>query len=131
MKDFDIIRAERVNADRRVKLGGEVLTFRASVAADVMAEWWDSEHESEVEALAATDRFILKLLEPGQDDAWRRVRSPDQEIPVTNADLREFVLHVLEVMSGRPTERPSGSTGTRSATGTESKAEDSSPEGTA
>lgn len=131
MKDFDIIRAEKLNADRTVKLGGEVLTFRPSVPADLLAEWWDSEHESEVEALAATDQFILQLLEPGQEDAWKRVRSPDQEIPVTNADLREFVLHVLAVMSGRPIERSSDSTGTRSATGTESKETGSSPEGTA
>ena len=131
MKDFDIIRAEKLNADRTVKLGGEILTFRPSVPADVLAEWWDTTHESEVEALQATDAFILQLLEPGQEDAWRRVRSPQQEIPVTNSDLREFVLHVLAVMSGRPTERSSDFTGTRSATGIESKGTDSSPGGTA
>lgn len=125
MKDFDVIRAERVNADRTFRLAGEDFTFRASVGADQLAQYEDAMVQvtaSATDLLAAMDSYILACLEPGQDEKWRTARNGGAELPVSVGDMRAVIDHINEVITGRPTGKPSDSSTQPSTTGTESTA---------
>jgi hypothetical protein len=123
LKDFDVIRAERVNADRSFRLGGEEFKFRPSVAAGVRVAFEDEAAEATTSraVLAAIDKYILNLLEPGQEEKWAAVRDDSAEFPVSFKDLEDVYQHIEAVLTGRPTERPSDSGGRPSQTGTGSR----------
>lgn len=127
MKDFDVIRMEKVNADRKIKIGGEEFEFKASVAAEDWAAWLDGEVTSQEEYLAQMDTFILACLEDGQEAKWRKVRNPKLKVPLSKDDIQEVIVHIVEVVVGRPTVPPSGSPGGGSAGGT-SSTEESQPQ---
>jgi hypothetical protein len=120
VKDFDVIRAERVNADRTFRLAGEEFTFRPTIGADRLAKYEDDMFDAATAAasVAIADGYILDLLEPGQEKKWQAARSRNGDEAISFTDMREVINHVHEVISGRPTERPSGSTGGPSASGT-------------
>lgn len=125
MKDFDVVRAERVNPDRKFKIGGREFTFQPAIPADVMAAWEDgmlAGGATSKELLQVMDTFIIACLEPGQEDAWWEARKAHQnghgEIAITAGDLDEVIKHVIEVTTGRPTGRRSDSGEKQSSTGT-------------
>lgn len=75
---------------------------------------------SEDEALAIFDRTVLAFLEPGQEDLWRAVRSPEVENPVNLADLTALIEWLFEEATGRPTSPPPVSTSGSASGGTTS-----------
>ena len=111
MRDFDAERSTRLNPDRQFKLAGVVFQFRPSVAADLLADYFDAPTNSDM--VAAADRLIESWLEPDCRDAWRRAREPEQAIPVNIVDMQELISYMIAVMSGRPTEPRGGSSSTR------------------
>lgn len=127
MKDFDIIRAERINPDRSVKVGGQTLKFKPGIPAEMFAEWLDGRPVNEKAALVEADKFVLACLEPGQEEKWREARSPDLEHPLSIQDIRDVIEHILEVVVNRPTVRPPDSSSTSAASGTTSTESSPSP----
>ncbi len=128
MKDFDVIRLEKVNPDRTIKIGGETFEFKPIVAADDWAAWIDGTATTQEEYLGEMDKFILACLEPGQENKWAKVRDPRlKPVPLSKDDISDVVIHIIEVVVGRPTVPPSGSPGGESAGGT-SSTEKSQPE---
>lgn len=120
MKDFDLIRLEKVNSDRTIKIGGEEFTFKAAVAAEDWAAWIDGGSTTQAEYLVEMDTFVLAALEPGQEDKWRAVRDPSADFPLSKDDIQEVIVHIVEVVVGRPIVRQSASPGGGSAAGTSS-----------
>ena len=115
MKDFDIIRAERENADRTFKIGGETFTFRPYVAPEHIIEMQMAITDDEY--LTAVDRILpAHLLEEGQEDKWMRARKENPQ-PLSIYDISQVINHIQAVVSGRPTVPSTGSLPTASPTG--------------
>lgn len=130
MKDFDVIRAERVNADRSFRIGGITFTYKPSVSADLLADYFDATFSVEgtnADVVAKADALVLGWLEPGQEDAWRAVRSASAESPLSMRDIQEIITHMTEILAGRPTESASDSSSTSERTGTTSVEQSPSP----
>lgn len=153
MELVKIYRGKRLDRDRTFTIGGETFTTKASVAPEAVMRWSamtsgefvekdedgkvikDEEGTpistlSEQEALAIFDDTVLAFLEPGQEDKWKQVRSPDVPVPINLTDLQALVEWMFAEQSGRPTSPPSGSSnGSESGgTGTSLTAESSSQE---
>ena len=127
-----MVRAERVNPDRRFKIAGREFTFRPSIPADDMAAYEDgmlAGGATSKELLQVMDGFIVSCLEPGQEETWREARRAHEnghgEVAITAGDLDEVIRHMIEVTTGRPTGRRSDSGEKQSSTGTGST--DASP----
>lgn len=130
MKDFDVIRMENVNPDRKVRIGGQELQFKAKVLAEDWARWLDGAAGTQEEYLAEMDIFILSALEPGQEAKWKKARDPELEVPLSKDDIQDLVVHIVEVVVGRPTVPPVASPGGESAGGTSSTDESQQKEET-
>ncbi len=121
MKDFDLIRLEKVNPDRGFRIGGEEFTFKPTVDAESWAAWLDGDSTTQADYLVEMDKFILACLEDGQEEKWKKVRDPHlKPMPLSKDDIQEVIVHIIEVVVGRPTVRPSASPGGESANGTSS-----------
>ncbi len=120
MRDFDVVRAEnREHGDRKFKIGGESFEFQAYSSPELYAATWTA--DSDMAWLAAADAFIESVLVPTDKKKWVKVRKTSADAPLSFADVRDVMDHVLEVTSGRPTAQPNGSSGTSSAPTTTSK----------
>jgi len=124
VKDFDIIRAERVNPDRSFRIGGEEFTFAAVVSASVAASYEDivtDPKRSSSEALEAMDDFVLSMIPPEQHPKWKAIRNRTGDDALSTDDIVEVLRHITEVTSGRPTVQSGDSSGQQSKPGTASK----------
>lgn len=135
MHDFDEARRardERDRDERTFKAGGVEFVHRLAVPPETTLRWTQAITEeitlTEAEWLGVLDETIVAILEPGQKEAWDRVRSADVEHPLTIADLREILRWLLSRVTGRPTGEESGSSSNGSPSATTSKAGSSSPE---
>lgn len=79
-----------------------------------------------LDVMEASLELIEAMLDPRDLERWQAVRD-DDEYPLTPEDLQKIVLQSLELIAGRPTERPSDSSSTESGTGTRSTADSDSP----
>ena len=128
MYDFDVIGAEnREHADRSFRIGGKEFTFRKALHPEV-AFALDEPGISDKEWLAKADQILIgSILEPGQEDAWKDVRSPDAERPVSIYEISQIIQHAISVTSGRPTPPSSASQTTQPSRGTRSTEKSASP----
>lgn len=130
MKDFDRERRQRQETDRRILIGGRELSYRASVAPEVVLRWNQAAtgelgELTEEDWLRLFDETIVALLDPGQDDAWQEIRDPRGDDPLNLADMRAVLAYLMEAATGRPTGEPSGSSNGGTTTETPSKVESS------
>lgn len=113
MKNFDLIRDERLKRERSFQLGGETFTYRASVSPEALLAW-DQRHDKQgQEFLDVVDETVLAFLEDGQKAKWEHVRrpaGPNNTNPVNINDIVEVIAYLFEEQVGRPTESPSTST---------------------
>lgn len=115
--DFDVVRAERENADRKIIIGGEELEFRPYIYPEHIVKL--QEALTDPEYLELVDRVVTEhLLEPGQQDKWKRARSPENPKPLSLYDMTQMINYVLAVASGRPTVPSSVFSISRSENGT-------------
>lgn len=130
MKDFDAQRLAGAPAEdeRTFKVGGETLVFRASVPADPLALYFSALGKPYVELLPVTDALMEAMLAPGYEEAWRRARSAELEMPLSVENILDLVDEVLEVVVARPTVKPSDSSTSPEPTGTSSMAPSPSSE---
>jgi hypothetical protein len=135
-----VSRNERATRERWFTIGGESFTYRASVTPEATLRWSklvNREYRveevlrdghgtpllkdgkpimhivsdlSEAEALQIFDETVLAFLEPGQEEKWRAVRSPDNPNPLNLADLTALIEWLFEEATGRPTQPPPAST---------------------
>lgn len=118
-------REERAKADRSFVVCGETFTYRAAVAPETLARYYDMVTGmlttlTNVEALEIIDTTILSFLEPGQEEKWQKIRDPEFENPLTHQELHSLIEGLLRSLSGRPTGASSVSTDGRAATTTNS-----------
>jgi hypothetical protein len=126
-EDFDIVRAEREHTDRRFIIGGEEFEFRAYFWPDHLAKLQDAIRDTEY--LELIDELMPQhILEPGQEEKWQRVRSPEHPQPASISDMTRIINYIIQVVTGRPTVPSSGSSSARSQNGTGSTATSASPE---
>lgn len=128
MKDFDEARRERETLDRSFQIGGTQFERRIAVAPERVLRW-NKAGAGELELdeqgwLDLYDETVLALLEPGQEEKWAAVRTPDLEHPLTGTDLTALIRWLFESMAGRPTGPSSGSS--PGANGTETTSTDAS-----
>jgi hypothetical protein len=74
----------------------------------------------------ASIELIETMLDPQELPRWRTILD-DDEFPLTPDDLQKILMRALELISARPTVRPSDSSSTESETGTSSTAGSPSP----
>lgn len=121
MEDFDTPRIEvwreRHARDRSFKIGGEEFTYLVAVPPEALLPWLTlTQDVPEDAALKAIDQTVLNFLEPGQEEKWANVRSPEVEPPITQADLLALCKWLMGQQAARPTGTSSGSTsGSRTA----------------
>jgi hypothetical protein len=130
VKDFDEARRERESYDRSFVIGGTQFTRRIAVAPERVLNW-NKAGAGELELdeqgwLDLYDETVLALLEPGQEDKWAAVRSPDLEHPLTGTDLTNLIRWLFTEMAGRPTGRSSDSSPGPNGTATTSTDDSSS-----
>lgn len=128
MKDFDELR--RVDVDRQFKLDGHVFHFHRSIDQDLVDAYFDSLGDEDTTNGGVTeqiDKLVLACLLPEDHEPWRKARH-NTEDPVMGRTMHEIVAYMIGVMTGRPTEQPSASTGTQDQTGTSSTASSPQPE---
>ncbi len=119
MRDFDIDRATREEADHQFRIGGEDFTFRAYVHPEDLVRMQNA--ITDADFLKVTDEvFPGSLLEPGQEKKWAKVRSRENPKPLSVTDIVGVINYVSQVATGRPTEQSSDSSATSSPTGTAS-----------
>lgn len=116
MKNFDEARAERERRDRSFQIGGEEFTYRPAVAPETILRWsqmtgGEMPDLTEEQALDIFDETVLAFLEPDQSEKWARIRNPKAAHPLNVADLRALVSWLFEEQAGRPTGKPSDSSG--------------------
>jgi hypothetical protein len=132
MRDFDEERRTREAADRRILIGGHEFTYKAAVAPEVIVTWNKAATGeldlSEDAWLKLFDETILAILDGGQEEKWRGVRSPEAPHPLNIGDLRALLRFLIEEATGRPTTPPSDSSPGGGATETTSRDGSSSQE---
>jgi hypothetical protein len=120
VRDFDIDRATREDSDRQFRIGGEDFTFRAYVHPEDLVRIQNAVTDGDF--LGVTDEiFPTSLLEAGQEKKWAKVRSRQNEKPLSVTDIVAVINYIATVATGRPTEQSSDSSATSSPTGTASK----------
>lgn len=133
MRDFDEERRDRVEEDRRFRIGGETFTARAFVRPEAIDDYDRMTADTPAEeALATLDRLIVDLVE--DDDAadrWATMRqNTDSTTALDLTSILELVKWLVERHTGRPTAAPSPSAAGRVSTVPSSGAASSSPEAT-
>ncbi len=121
MRNFDEVRAEREGLDREFQIGGEQFKCRAYVAPQPFWEILESLSKGDREFWATLDAvYPSELLEPGQEEAWARLRDRKNPKAPSVRDMIDVTNFVTEVISGRPTVPSSVSSGTPPTNGTAS-----------
>lgn len=130
MYDLDIIGAEnREQADRTFRIGGKDFTFRKALHPEVAFAL--NVQLDDAEWLAKADEIVTtRILEDGQEENWKAVRSVEAERPVSVYEISLIIQHAITVTSGRPTPPSSASPTTRSTRGTNSTEKPGSAEET-
>lgn len=124
MKDFDTERAARPTLDeeeRTFKLGGETFVIRPQVRPDVLTPvaGIGTDGAPPGVVLAILDEFLTEILEGDGPERYMTLRARETDI-LTFQDLDDVSAWAMEVVTGRPTERSSPSTGSPGPTGTTS-----------
>lgn len=157
LQKFEERRAEREKAERTVTIAGETLMFKAAVAPEVgfrlqamraqAAEQIDEVKRRVAEAngdgtvvasvmalmprdeemVQVGDETVLACLEPVSHDAWARLRAPENQHPLTFAEIFDLADYLMGRVAGVPTVAPTGSSGGHTSTKRGSKARSSSP----
>lgn len=131
LDNFNATREQRLKDDRSFTLLGERLTVKISVAPevgfrlaalrrrvrdDIEATQQANERgetapdvTTDAEMLAVAEDTIVACLEPESLDAWRRLRSADQPIPLSFREIFSLCDYILARASGIPTDGPSDS----------------------
>lgn len=126
-------RAEREQAQRTFTLGGETFTHRPTAEMETLADYYDMTsgrtNVDNHEAIAIIDRTVLAFLEPGQEEKWAKIRHSETH-PLSVGDCHGLIEALLAATTGRPTLRPTDSTGGPSTNGTTSTADSPSKEPT-
>lgn len=105
--------------DRAFTLGGETFYFRPVTSYTVMGQIGSGEEITAAELIAIMEKSLVKMLEPGQEEAFlAKLRSDDD--PLDFQDLTDLVGWVAEQQTGRPTAASSLSTGGDAPTSTTS-----------
>jgi hypothetical protein len=141
--EFASLNDTEPNPDRTFLLGGHDFRFRAKIAANLIARFYDAPEaitptcphcglpftigspRPQQDALAAADAMIVAFLEPGQEEAWAQVRSDDADDPLTLLEVIATGNYLLGALTARPTGQQSGSGDTPATAGT--KSTDGSP----
>lgn len=121
-----VSRAERAKAERSFIIGGETFHHRIGVPPEVLQPWLEADEFSS-DWLTILDETIVAMLEPGEEDLWKKVRDPNAANPLTQIDLTALIRWLIEVTAGRPTGPPSNSSDGRPSTETRSTDGSSSP----
>ena len=124
MRDFDIQRKIRAEADRTFMIGGEKFVRRASVRPEATQPWDDVQAETpQAETLAAMDETLLNLIEPGSrgeaHKRWKALRQREEDA-ITLGDMIELFQWLVGEMTGRPILPPLSSFEEPGANGTSS-----------
>lgn len=131
LDNFNATREARLQENRSFELLGEKLTVKISVApevgfrrddlrrkvrADIEAAKQAAERgdpapatTSDEEIFAVAEDTIIACLDPESLPAWRRLRSPDQPVPLSFREVFALCDYVLARASGLPTGGPSES----------------------
>jgi len=126
MKDFDKEREERhrereaLLGDRSFKLGGEVFTYRANVAVDVLRSLTSDTPLTGAAYIDAIQQSCLEMIEEEGHDRFADVLKRRDD-PVTMEDLQAVFTGLVEEAFKRPLGPASPSTDTESKSGTSSK----------
>lgn len=134
VKNFDELRATRVERDRKFQIGGETFTRRPAVRPEALAKWEHiGKHGSEMtseEVLADMDETICNLIEPGASSRdhkrWHKLRERDDD-PITGDDMISLITWIVEDMTDRPTVPSGTSSDEPERTGASSTDDSSSP----
>jgi hypothetical protein len=130
MRNFDEGRhaRRRTEEERTFVLHGETFVLRAAVRPEVLNAFdLISDASGVTETMKALDEMFVDLIDDrdGAADRYATIRADDTD-PITLEDLDDVVKWMIEVVTGRPTSSPSGSTDGREATGTTSTVDSSS-----
>jgi hypothetical protein len=138
MRDFDKEREDTLAGmtaeDRQFRLRGQVFEVAAGVRPEVIAAWddltpgqlvpdddgapGDVRPMTSVEFIAGIDECLCSFLASDDDrERWRELRAAVDD-PITQHELRSVMQFAIEVVSGRPLERQSPSSGSLAPTGT-------------
>jgi hypothetical protein len=137
MKDFDqekVAREEATRGEREFTLGGQTFYAKASVRPEVMLDFEGIATETPpAQVLAVADKLVIDMIE-GDDDAEARYRELRTTDAVDMTTLLELCQWLIETVTNRPTEQPSGSsalpeTPTAGTASTEDSSSEDSPEG--
>lgn len=126
MRDFDSERRERHEerekalGDRSFKLGGEVFTYRANVAVDVLRALTSETPLTGAAYIDAIQHSCLEMIEDDGHDRFVKVLERRDD-PVTMEDLQAVFTGLVEEAFKRPLEPSSLSSDTESGSGTSSK----------
>ena len=112
MKDFDLERSTLPGVGK-FRIAGHEFGHKALIPADTLASLFDDDGVTTGAEIEALDAFVISCLQPEYVDEWKAARKPDSPNPLTLYDIRGVSRHLLEVMSGRPTDSSSASGGTR------------------
>lgn len=122
---LEVSREERAKKDRSFIIGGETFHHRVGVPPEVLQPWLEADEYS-TEWLKILDETIVGMLEPGEEDLWKKVRDPHAANPLTQIDLTALIRWLIEVTAGRPTGPPSSSSAGRPSIETNSTGDSSS-----
>lgn len=126
MRDFDQERQERhqerekLLGDRSFKLGGEVFTYRANVAVDVLRSLTSDTPLTGAAYIDAIQHSCLEMIEEEGHDRFREVLKRRDD-PVTMEDLQVVFTGLVEEAFKRPLDPSSPSTAGDTGSGTGSK----------
>lgn len=115
--DHDARRAQRIAPENlEFTINGRTFKVISGYAPDApgedaLTEWRaaDFGELSDADFAAIADRTIVRFLRPGQEDEWKKARSPDADDPITGFDLIDVVTWLLESVVNRPLAPSSGS----------------------
>lgn len=128
VKDFDkdLARTARLKppAERTFRVNGVDLVHRPAVGPEDVSEFHAYEPaDGEARLIEVLDGTMERILEPGSVSAWRSLRKPGGENPVTAWDMLQIVSWAVGAVSGRPTEESTDSSPSSPQNGTPSMAD--------
>ncbi len=110
-RDFDLEREQGKNRRQLTfKAGGETFRVKAFVSPEQMDSFKEGDEPDEPDSTGAKvyDRYIKNMLESEDVANWDKVRK-EADPPLSLADIETICYWLIEVATGRPTERLSSS----------------------
>lgn len=134
MRNFDEERRGRQKPaeERTFRLGDEVFMVKAAVRPEALSGFDRLQELGDnpdlVEAMGLIDEIILQLLvNPREAEPRYRAVRENEDDPIDPDTLRDLMEWAVEIATGTPTQRPSGSTPSPESTGEGSTDGSSSP----